>query len=81
MLKVKDNVDLKELEKYGFEYHERGFYRYDRTINNILAWTLYITRIHHNIQIIVHEPCTMSKELQCLLYDLIKDGLVEKVDE
>ena len=81
MLKIKDNVDLKELEKYGFEYCERGFYRYERIINNILAWTLYITRTHHNIQIMVHEPCTMAKELQCLLYDLIKADLIEKVDQ
>lgn len=32
MLKIKDNVDLKELEKYGFKYvewnydHEYGFF-------------------------------------------------------
>ena len=24
MLKIKDNVDLKELEKYGFKYNEYG---------------------------------------------------------
>ena len=29
MLKIKDSVDLKELEKYGFKFCERGFYRYD----------------------------------------------------
>ena len=81
MLKIKDNVDLKELEKYGFEFCDREFYRYDRTIDGTLAWTLYITKTHHNIQIKVYEPCTMAKELQCLLYDLIKADLVEKVDE
>jgi len=81
MLKIKDNVDLKELEKYGFKYCERNFYRYDREIDNIMVWTLYITRTHHNIQIIVHEPCTMAKELQTLLYDLIKDGLAEKIND
>lgn len=80
MLKIKDNVDLKELEKFGFKFCERGFYRYDREIKNILVWTLYITKTHHNIQIIVHEPCTMAKELQCLLYELIKADMVEKVD-
>lgn len=81
MLKIKDNVDLKELEKYGFKFCERGFYRYDRTLEDVPAWTIYITRTHHNIQIIVHNPCTMAKELQCLLYDLIQAGLVEKVVE
>ena len=80
MLKIKDNVDLNELKKYGFNYCERGFYRYDRTIDGILAWTLYITRTHHNIQIIVYQPCTMAKELQTKLYDLIQAGLIEKVN-
>lgn len=28
MLKIKDNVDLKELEKYGFEYRENYFIKY-----------------------------------------------------
>ena len=81
MLKIKDNVDLKELEKFGFELCDRGFYKYDRTIENITAWTIFITRTHHIVQIIVYEPCTMAKELQCLLYDLIKADLVEKVEK
>ena len=80
MLKIKDNVDLKELEKYGFKFCEQGYWRYLREIENIIAWEVYITRTHHYIQIKVYEPCTMAKELQCLLYDLIKADLVEKVD-
>ena len=28
MLKIKDNVDLKELEKYGFKYREDYFIKY-----------------------------------------------------
>lgn len=30
MLKIKDNVNLKELEKYGFEYseEERNYWKY-----------------------------------------------------
>ena len=27
MLKIKDNIDLKELEKYGFKYHKDLIYK------------------------------------------------------
>lgn len=36
MLKIKDNVNLKELEKYGFEYRENYYIQYlynTKTIN------------------------------------------------
>ena len=73
MLKIKDNVDLKELEKYGFDLEQtkdefdqiwgfdRGlsFYKDSRTI--ILPW---------NNQDIALD----------VLYDLIKADLVEKVE-
>lgn len=81
MLKIKDNVDLKELEKYGFEYDERGFYSFTRIIDSVLAWKLVVTINHHYLQVKVYVPCTMAGSLQSVLYDLIKDGLVEKVEE
>lgn len=81
MLKIKDNVDLKELEKFGFKTNFYGVYIYNRLINDVLAWRCFITKNHHNIQIEVFEHCVMAKELQCLLYDLIKADLVEKVGE
>lgn len=80
MLKIKDNVDLKELEKYGFEYDERGFYCYTRIIDGVVAWKLYATRNHHYIQAKIYVPCTMAGAMQTIIYDLTKDGLVEKVD-
>lgn len=80
MLKIKDNVDLKELEKYGFEYDERGFYCFTRRIDGVLAWKLYATINHHYLQVKVYVPCSMAGALQSVLYDLIKADLVEKVD-
>ena len=74
MLKIKDNVDLKELEKYGFDLEQtkdkfdqvygfdKGllFYKDSNTI--ILPWNNQSTALD-------------------VLYDLIKADLVEKVDE
>ena len=74
MLKIKDNVDLKELEKFGFDLEQtkdefdqvygfdKGllFYKDSKTI--ILPWNNQNTALD-------------------TLYDLIKAGLVEKVDE
>ena len=81
MLKIKDNVDLKELEKYGFEYDERGFYCFTRIIGGVLAWKLYVTAHHHYLQIKVYEPCIIAGSLQSVLYDLIKADLVEEVED
>ena len=74
MLKRKDNVDLKELEKFGFDIEQtkdefdqiwgfdKGllFYKDSKTI--ILPWNNQNTALD-------------------VLYDLIKADLVEKVDE
>ena len=74
MLKIKDNVDLKELEKFGFDIEQtkdefdqiwgfdKGllFYKDSKTI--ILPWNNQNTALD-------------------VLYDLIKADLVEKVDE
>ena len=74
MLKIKDNVDLKELEKFGFDLEQtkdkfdqiwgfdRGllFYKDSRTI--ISPWYNQDTALD-------------------ILYDLIKADYVEKVEE
>ncbi len=74
MLKIKDNVDLKELEKYGFDVDQTKdefdqiwgfdsgllFYKDSKTI--ILPWN--------------NQDTALDK-----LYDLIKADLVEKVVE
>lgn len=78
MLKIKDNVDLKELEKYGFEKDMTGTYckddilAYERVnifVNNdrtfFIEWGWYVM---HN------------EEQERFLQDLIKADLVEKVE-
>ena len=96
MLKIKNNLDLKELEKYGFKYvewnydHEYGFspklYVKDMWKDN--KWT-------HKINIIIDTKDRFidirnGKDFRLLtskqaenkyLSDLIQAGLVEKVEE
>lgn len=77
MLKIKDNIDLKELEKYGFEQRLANWhYELDRdyyvvTID-IVDREIYIGNDYYDNDYETKIPNT--------LYDLIKDGLVEKVD-
>lgn len=74
MLKIKDNIDLKELEKFGFTYHNKNeqFYNLDYLENCILIQDRTITfRIN---EANIYEDFDLS-----VLYDLIQAGLVEKV--
>ena len=81
MLKIKSEVDLKELEKFGMEfkkdfYKEKEcyvFYVNDRYGNRFVRLSVNV----HTRQI---RPST-CKEAFDLLYDLIQAGLVEKVEE
>ena len=102
MLKIKDNVDLKELVKYGFEikydedtgepyliYQSRWYYPFCDSVKKTFIYMkkkkkrfcfkpnryldryesrFNIPRNHRNVDIFFDT-----------LYDLIKDGLVEKV--
>ena len=83
MLKIKDNVDLKELEEFGFKYDENyGVWKWDRLDKDgIPFYQVYITKRHHNIQIRIGYVSYIAHRLQELLYDLIQAGLVEKVSE
>ena len=76
MLKIKDNVDLKELEKFGMSTPMYGACK-DVGYENIDGiWIL-------NIRITESEKarCSIDNRLSDCLYDLIKADLVEKVDE
>lgn len=77
MLKIKDNVDLKELEKFGFKkyyYRENhDYYMYPNT----KEYKLYI--FIENRQIMANDIYS-EKPLE-VLYDLIQAGIVEKVEE
>lgn len=90
MLKIKDNVNLKELEKFGFRevveedaYHWfRGHkYIYERELYfNQSLYTVYINKNNY-IKIEIHGGCIIVGSLQTLLFDLIEAGLVERVDK
>lgn len=79
MLKIRDGVDLKELEKYGFKYNDNcGQYKIcERNIDG--STFIYINV--WNRKILFKQDKTLDKECLNTLYYLIKDGLVEKVEE
>lgn len=93
MLKIKDNVDLKELEKYGFIYNQEtnGYTRLVDEKDTIKKQCfVYIASGINSMNIGVIPKiiylCTpiCMKELkgegfEYIIDDLIKDGLVEKV--
>lgn len=84
MLKIKDNFDLKELEKFGFKaysFDRNNFYGavYERFLDDKLVYKVVITANHKYIQIRDGDFGNIAGSLQDLLFDLIQAGLVEKV--
>ena len=78
MLKIKDNVDLKELEKYGFiedEFKVRLLYEQNRYTGLRVEKETKKIGLYNSVDIVV------EKRTLDILYDLIKDGLVEKVED
>jgi hypothetical protein len=85
MLKIKDNVDLKDLEKFGFKYK-------DKTIEEDIIHPYYQ---NEDVYISVEKTkCYNKRELLFdgrnywdipsvpnVIFDLIQAGLVEKVGE
>lgn len=87
MLKIKDNVDLKELEKFGYSCHDNGtyWYKYVTYKRRISIW-----RYNHSIEDDVVDSTTYSgfkyegeykHIIKPYIQDLIQAGLVEKVGE
>lgn len=75
IIKIKDNVNLKELEKFEFVYDKFGFY----AIRINLPYgeqRLYVDEEDRTISIVGG-----GEELLVNLFDLIQAGLVEKVVE
>ena len=85
MLKIKDNVDLKELEKFGFKIHKKAHYKLQRKnyIKNTPNCVIFIENDTRWITSDYVEGFFRQDEIiyQDLLYDLIKADLVEKVEE
>nr|DAW71677.1 MAG TPA: hypothetical protein [Caudoviricetes sp.]DAY02432.1 MAG TPA: hypothetical protein [Caudoviricetes sp.] len=81
MLKIRDDVDLKELEKFGFEYEEEDGEKY---------WCKYLSDNQHKL--FIYEDNREIKQGKFVLIfgyeevkleekwiqDLIKEGLVGK---
>lgn len=91
MLKIRDDIDLKELEKYGFElkntiYYEKEFeaINFDEEENHKIL--IYLNKRSIALEIMNNDYTYHSFDdelgrIEDTLYDLIKDGLVEKVEE
>ena len=78
MLKIKSDIDLKELEKYGFVYNEE--YKEWNSDDSYKA-SFCIEEDGELARVLrISDDIYDSAELETL-YDLIKDGLVEKVEE
>lgn len=85
MLKIKDGVDLKELEKFGLEETIEDWILYNDLGND----RYYPDVIYYELEICIRN----SKDYECqervlytncdyipdIVYDLIQAGLVEKV--
>ncbi len=80
MLKIKDNVDLKELEKFGFRYLDDFYYfknERKRNVGLVIYKDNYKTKGFDRCLKFV----TMDTQSLDSVYDLIQAGLVEKVKE
>jgi len=73
MLKIKDNIDLKELEKFGFDL-EQTKDEYD------LIWGFDSGLLFYKDNRVIILPWNNQNTALNTLYDLIKADLVEKVD-
>lgn len=78
MLKIKDSVDLKELEKFGFKYQKEIEY-YE--INFALSPNGFDGLSISERSKIIYIYSNYIGEPLHTLYDLIKADMVEKVEE
>ena len=80
MIKLKDNVKLEDLKKYGF--NENGIF--SRFKDDIELYRVVVTKNHKYLQIRslnCYGYLNISGSLQDLMFDLIKNDLVEKVEK
>ena len=85
MLKIKDNVDLKELEKFGFKYTENKHPMGDFSNYKKLIGGNIVLIIGARGRLMLTDMTTESNFTYIfsdgldVLFDLIQAGLVEKV--
>lgn len=81
MLKIKDNVDLKELEKFGFRYFEAFGKHYDIQSKEFCSLiSVYVDNREIFYRTTYYKPEEIN-ETSSILYDLIKADLVDKVSD
>lgn len=77
MLKIKDNVDLKELEKFGFVFNQYNYVY----LNGKYLVTVFIDFDRFIITALHDSTLLTDLELYTnILFDLIQAGLVDKVE-
>lgn len=91
MLKIKDSVDLKELEKFGYEDRNAQYAKVVMKDSTSNVWTYFETiEIDKKDRIIrtrLYQDCADQEWFGYIektgryIYDLDKAGLVEKVKE
>lgn len=84
MLKIKDEVNLKELEKFGFKFnvdYEDIIAVYDCGDNRTYLGIDSNKIIFLNSGLYGDYPTNFFEKQLVILYDLIKADLVEKVEE
>lgn len=87
MLKIKNNVDLKELEKFKFKHYEMIYVKeYKRTsdyeeLNTIKE--VFVEELNRKIGIGINNGyMQFNTDIELdVIYDLIKADMVEKVEE
>lgn len=80
MLKIKDNVNLKELEKFGFEDDELQWFYYGFTEPNCYSeLRIYVNKETRLISTGI-DKFTSPYKIHDKIYDLIQANLVEKVE-
>lgn len=83
MLKIKDNIDLKELEKFGFKNKKEKYEWYEYK-NKFIEITIFLNlenECENKILFILTNQYNRNYANIDILYDLIKADLVEKVEE
>lgn len=82
MLKIKDNVDLKELEKFGFKYIEDLLTKAPYYFKKTYLKNDDDDRICYHVEVNTRKIIIsrLDGDLDNTLYDLIKADLVEKVE-
>lgn len=81
MLKIKDNIKLEELEKYGFENNDFHCVYKDFEIKTLKYHHLFIDKNTKKITLATREVWEEDYNTTLeMLYSLIQTGLVEKVE-